>query len=201
MHIRVRPRTLLIDARLLTRIYINSRNRFIPADNNVGFQAGKAFVAHNIANLISDGDLNVKYYRICGETPDFQAHHCLQPLKLWRNQSSNAFCWLKYPEPIAIGYLRRLPLLRDGDSTQARMMIYSKWTYLIQRDWDVQEPYQKYCCSRELRKTPLFHVHGWVFNRQNGLLRDTHVKFEAIIEGSERVYRLLLIYTPNPKVR
>ena len=161
----------------------------------MGLEAGEVFVHRNIANLVPNVDLNVmsvvnyavkhlqvKHIIVCGHYNCGGVKAALTPADLGILNP-----WLRNIRDVYRLHEKELDQIKDEDARYNRLVelnVIESCKNII-KTAVVQQSYRD-------NQFPI--VHGMVFDLKDGLLKDLHVDFEAMLEDVMKIYRL----SPNP---
>ena len=172
-------------------LYIGCSDSRVPANNITGLDIGDLFVHRNLANVVSNSDLNiqsviqyavellqVKHIVVCGHYGCGGVHAAL------RQESYGLLDnWLRNIRDVYRNYYDDLELISDFEKKLDRLVelnVIEQCKNIIKTSY-VQKSYVQ-------KGFPT--VHGWIYNMKNGELVDMNVDFKKILEEVQRVYRL-----------
>ncbi|WP_372651503.1 carbonic anhydrase [Halobacteriovorax sp.] len=171
-------------------LYIGCSDSRVTAEELMGVSPGEAFVHRNVANMVSNIDLNVqtvlnyavnqlevKHVVVCG-------HYGCGGIKAAMESKDLGILnpWLRNIRDV---YRIHKSTLDKIDSEEER---YKKLVEL-----NVQEQcinLIKTACVQQASKSRDIKVHGWVFDMSTGELIDLKINFEEILKGIMEIYHL-----------
>lgn len=172
-------------------LYIGCSDSRVPANEIMGLEPGDVFVHRNIANIVNSIDLNaqsviqyavehleVKYIIVCGHYGCGGVKAAMQPKDLGLLNP-----WLRNIRDVF--RIHRKELLAIGNEQE-------RYDRLI--ELNISEQVINVSKMAIVQKS--FHqkgfptVHGWVYDLQNGLLKDLGINFEEVLAKIEEIYRL-----------
>jgi len=157
-------------------LWIGCSDSRVPANQITGLAPGEVFVHRNIANVVVHTDLNclsviqfavdflkVRHVILCGH------YGCSGVLAAMRRQRTGlSENWLRHVQDVADRHAEELQVMGDDDARHRR---------LCELNVRAQVHHVSQCTSvldAWARKQPLA-VHGWIYDLQDGLLRDLKV--------------------------
>jgi carbonic anhydrase len=197
-YLSVFPASQLTSHRNLTDDrYIGCSDSRVPANQIMGLGPGEVFTTRNIANLVPNTDLSVmsvinyavrhlrvKHIVVCGHYGCGGIKAAMTPADLgilnpWLRNIRDVYR-LHEAELDAVPEDKRYDRLVELNVVeQCRNVIKTA---------AVQQSYEK-------EGFPI--VHGWVFDIQDGLLRDLEVDFEKMLKGIKKLYNLSTAEEPK----
>ncbi len=171
-------------------LYIGCSDSRVTAEELMGIQPGEAFVHRNIANMVSNIDLNVQtvlnyavnqlevqHIVVCG-------HYGCGGIKAAMESKDLGILnpWLRNIRDV---YRLHKTTLNSIESEPER---YKKLVEL-----NVQEQcinLIKTACVQQASNSRDIKVHGWVFDMETGKLVDLEINFEEILKGIMEIYHL-----------
>jgi carbonic anhydrase len=171
-------------------LYVGCSDSRVTAEELMGAEPGEIFVHRNIANVISNSDLNamsvinyavthlkVKDIIVCG-------HYYCGGIKAAMSSSDLGILnpWLRNIRDVYRLHKNELNSIKDEDERYKRLVelnVQEQCVNII-KTAEVQIAYK----SRQLR------VHGWVFDIKTGKLIDLKINFPRILENIREIYRL-----------
>jgi carbonic anhydrase len=171
-------------------LYVGCSDSRVTAEELMGAAPGEIFVHRNIANVISNSDLNamavinyavthlkVKDIIVCG-------HYYCGGIKAAMSSSDLGILnpWLRNIRDVYRLHKNELNSIKDEDERYKRLVelnVQEQCVNII-KTAEVQIAYK----SRELK------VHGWVFDIKTGKLIDLKINFPRILENIREIYRL-----------
>ncbi|PIK13631.1 carbonic anhydrase [Halobacteriovorax sp. JY17] len=171
-------------------LYIGCSDSRVTAEELMGIQPGEAFVHRNIANMVSNIDLNVQtvlnyavnqlevqHIVVCG-------HYGCGGIKAAMESKDLGILnpWLRNIRDV---YRLHKTTLNAIESEPER---YKKLVEL-----NVQEQcinLIKTACVQQASNSRDIKVHGWVFDMKTGKLVDLEINFEEILKGIMEIYHL-----------
>ncbi|SDC28810.1 carbonic anhydrase [Williamwhitmania taraxaci] len=172
-------------------LYIGCSDSRVPANKITGLEIGDLFVHRNIANIVSNNDLNVqsiiqyaveqlnvKHIVVCG-------HYGCGGVQAALKQESFGLLdnWLRNIRDVyRMHYceLEKLPNIDVKINRLVELNVVEQCKNIIKTSY-VQKSYIQ-------KGYPT--VHGWIYNMQNGELVDMDIDFKTILADVQRVYRL-----------
>jgi len=172
-------------------LYIGCSDSRVPANKITGLDIGDLFVHRNIANIVSNNDLNVqsviqyavehlgvKHIVVCG-------HYGCGGVQAALKQESFGLLdnWLRNIRDVYRMHYSELEKQPNIDAKMNRLVelnVVEQCRNIIKTSY-VQKSYIQ-------KGYPT--VHGWIYNMQNGELVDMKIDFKAILADIQRVYRL-----------
>ncbi len=171
--------------------FIGCSDSRVPANTITGLDIGDLFVHRNIANIVSNNDLNmmasiqfaveqlkVKHIVVCG-------HYGCGGVKSAMKQKSFGLLdsWLKNVRDVYRLHFDELELKNNEEEKYNRLVelnILEQAENVIKTSY-VQKSYIKNSFPR---------VHAWVYNMKTGELNDLDIDFEKILKKVQLVYKL-----------
>ena len=172
-------------------LYIGCSDSRVPADEITGLDMGDLFVHRNIANMVPNNDVNtmsilqyavevleVKHIVICGHYGCGGIKAAMQPHSYGVLDS-----WLRNIRDV---YRFHKLELDNYDEEEAKMdrlaeLNVEEQCMNVIKNASIQEAY--------IRKG-IPHVHGWVYDMRNGILKDLEVNFEGMLKKVQEIYNL-----------
>lgn len=171
--------------------YIGCSDSRVPANEIMGLDAGEVFVHRNIANLVPTVDLNVmsvinyavrhlhvKHIVVCGHYNCGGVKAALTPTDLGILNP-----WLRNIRDVYRLHERELDEIKDDTARFNRLV-----------ELNVLESCRNIVKTAAIQQSYQGHgypvVHGWVFDLKDGLLKDLHVDFEAMLSDVKKIYSL-----------
>ncbi|WP_224488445.1 carbonic anhydrase [Robertkochia flava] len=171
-------------------LYIGCSDSRVTAEELMGLEPGEVFVHRNIANVVSNIDLNamsvieyavnhlkVNHVVICGHTSCGGVKAAMQSADLGLLNP-----WLRNIRDVFRLHKEELNAIQDEELRYDRLVelnVQEQCVNLI-KTAAVQKAYKE----RGLK------VHGWVFDIHNGKLIDLKIDFEGILENIMEIYNL-----------
>lgn len=173
-------------------LWIGCADSRIPAEQITGLEPGEAFIHRNIANLVCNTDLNamgvinyavrhlgVKHIIVCG-------HYGCGGVKAAMTAKDLGLLnpWLRNIRDVYRLHEKELDAITDATTRCNRLVelnVEEQCRNVI-KTADVQQSYHK-------NKYPI--VHGWVFDFNNGLLKDLKIDFRAVLKDIQKIYNLV----------
>lgn len=172
-------------------LYIGCSDSRATAEELMGAEPGDVFVHRNIANIISNVDLNVmsvivyavnhlkvKHIVVCGHYFCGGVKAAMQPQDLGLLNP-----WLRNVRDVYRLHKEELNSIKDEEKRYMRLV-----------ELNVEEQCINVIKTAAVQKTflttgyPL--VHGWVFNVKNGELIDLKINFVEKLKGIQEIYNL-----------
>jgi carbonic anhydrase len=172
-------------------LYIGCSDSRVTAEEMMGVQPGEVFVHRNIANIISNTDLNamgvinfavahlhVKHIVVCGHTLCGGVRAAMQPLDLGILNP-----WLRNIRDVYRLHRKELNAIENEENRYDRLV-----------ELNVEEQCINVMKTAVVQKTYLSTgyplVHGWVFNVRSGELIDLKFDFKKKLEDIQEIYNL-----------
>lgn len=172
-------------------LYIGCSDSRVTAEDLMGLQAGEVFVHRNIANVISNSDLNVmsvinyavailqvKHIVVCGHYQCGGVKAAMRPEDLGILNP-----WLRNIRDVYRLHRRELKGIPDDEQRYNRLV-----------ELNVEEQCINVIKTAVVQKTYLQQgyptVHGWVFDIKTGELRDLKLDFPKILKDIQEIYDL-----------
>jgi len=172
-------------------LYIGCSDSRVTAEELMGLQPGEVFVHRNIANLISNSDLNVmsvinyavahlqvKHIVVCGH------YYCGGVKAAMQSQDLGILNpWLRNIRDVYRLHKEELDTLQDEDQQYKRLVELNveEQCFNVLKTAVVQKAYLN-------KGYPL--LHGWVFNVKTGELIDIEFDFQQKLKDIQEVYNL-----------
>ena len=172
-------------------LYIGCSDSRVPAETITGFDVGDLFVHRNIANLVSNNDLNtmstiqyavehlkVKHIIVCG-------HYGCGGVKSAMQQESYGLLdsWLKNIRDVYRHHYTELKQIENDDEKYDRLVELN----VIEQAENV---IKTSCVQKSYIKNGFPTVHGWVYDMKIGKLNDLDIDFDEILKKVQLVYKL-----------
>lgn len=172
-------------------LYIGCSDSRVPANVITGLDIGDLFVHRNIANVISNSDMNamsviqfavevlkVKHIVVCG-------HYGCGGVKASMTNISYGLLdnWLRNIRDVYRLHESELKNIKDEEKRYDRLVelnVIEQCTNVIKTAY-LQKSYLK-------NKYPV--VHGWVYDMKSGYLKDLKIDFENILNKVRELYNL-----------
>jgi carbonic anhydrase len=172
-------------------LYIGCSDSRVPADKITGLDIGDIFVHRNIANIISNIDLNilsvlqyaidildVKHIVVCG-------HYGCGGIKAAMQQKSYGLLdnWLREVRDVYRHYETELNEIENTEQRYDRLVelnVIEQCMNIIATSY-LQKSYIE-------KKYPV--VHGWVYDMRTGKLIDLDIDFIKLLHQVQKIYNL-----------
>ena len=181
-------------------LWIGCSDSRVPANEITGTAPGEVFVHRNIANMVVHTDMNmlsvldyavnvleVKHVIVCGH------YGCGGVLAAMGNKQIGLIDnWIRHIKDVYRMHIDELDLITDLKAKQDRFVELNiiEQVYDLGKTSIIQNAWQK-------RGEP--HVHGWVYDVGNGIIKDLNVSMNST-EDMPDVYRFeKSTYTPVKK--
>jgi carbonic anhydrase len=179
-------------------LYIGCSDSRVTAEDLMGLQPGEVFVHRNIANLISNTDLNVmsvinyavdylqvKHIVVCGH------YFCGGVKAAMQSQDMGILNpWLRNIRDVYRLHKAALDVIQDEDQRYIRLV-----------ELNVEEQCINVLKTAVVQKAYLSNgiplVHGWVFNVKTGELIDLEFDFQQKLKDIQEIYNLGTIIPPK----
>ncbi len=172
-------------------LYIGCSDSRVPANVITGLDVGDIFVHRNIANVISNSDMNamsviqyaievleVKHIVVCGH------YGCGGVRTSMMNKSFGLLDnWLRNVRDVYRLYEKELKKIKDENKRYDRLVefnVIEQCNNIIKTSY-LQKSYMK-------NKYPV--VHGWVYDMRSGYLKDLNIDFEKLLTKVKKIYNL-----------
>lgn len=161
-------------------LWIGCSDSRVPANEITGTQPGEMFVHRNIANMVVHTDMNllsvlsyavevlkVKHIIVCGH------YGCGGVLAAMGNKQYGLIDnWLRHIKDVYRYHHEELDLIQDAEQKGRRFVELNVIeqvhdlgkTSIVQNAWERGQP---------------LHIHGWVYDLQDGLIKDLDVTFKC----------------------
>jgi carbonic anhydrase len=172
-------------------LYIGCSDSRVPANRITGLDIGDLFVHRNIANVVSNTDLNiqsviqyaveilkVKHIVVCGHYGCGGVHAAIQQESFGLLDN-----WLRNIRDVYRFHYNELEQISDEEEKLRRLVelnVIEQSINVIKTSY-VQASYLK---------NGFPTVHGWVYNMSNGQLNDLNINFEKTLGEIQKVYKL-----------
>lgn len=172
-------------------LYIGCSDSRVPANIITGLEIGDLFVHRNIANVVSNNDMNVmsviqyaveqlkvKHIIVCG-------HYGCGGVKSAMEQKSFGLLdgWLRNIRDVYRYHYHDLSLITDENARFDKLV-----------EMNVREQVENVIKTSFVQKSYIRNsyplVHGWVYDMRNGQLIDLDIDYDAIIKEVQKVYKL-----------
>jgi carbonic anhydrase len=172
-------------------LYIGCSDSRVPANEIMGLEVGELFVHRNIANLVSNTDLNVmavieyavkylsvKHIVVCGHYNCGGVKAAMTPMDMGILNP-----WLRNIRDVYRLHFDELDAIQNETERYNRLVelnVLEQATNVI-KTAVVQQSYLD-------NNYPI--VHGWVFDLHTGVLKDLEIDFESILHQIQKIYNL-----------
>ena len=172
-------------------LWIGCSDSRVPAEEITGTNPGEIFVHRNIANMVINTDLNllsvlsyaveylkVKHIIVCGH------YGCGGVLAAMSNKQFGIIDnWLRDIKDVYRMHAEELDAISSEKDRADRLVELNVMeqvhdlckTYIVQNAWQREQP---------------LHIHGWVYNMKNGLIKDLDVTFRSSKDLHHAVYQV-----------
>lgn len=172
-------------------LYIGCSDSRVPANIITGLEIGDLFVHRNIANVVSNNDMNVmsviqyaveqlkvKHIIVCG-------HYGCGGVKSAMEQKSFGLLdsWLRNIRDVYRHHYNDLTLITDENKR------YDKLVEMNVRE-QVENVIKTSYVQKSYIKNGFPTVHGWVYDMRNGKLIDLDIDFDATVKEVQKVYKI-----------
>lgn len=172
-------------------LWVGCSDSRIPAEQITGLEAGEAFVHRNIANMVISTDLNVmsvinyavnhlkvKHIVVCGHYGCGGVKAAMTPKDMGLLNP-----WLRNIRDVYRIYEKELDAITDGHQRYNRLVELNviEQCRNILKTADVQH-------SFETNRFPI--IHGWVFNFEDGSIKDLQVDMKQMLANIQKIYNL-----------
>jgi carbonic anhydrase len=172
-------------------LYIGCSDSRVTAEDLMGAQPGEVFVHRNIANMVSNTDLNVQtvinfavrhlevnHIVVCG-------HYYCGGVKAAMQSADMGILnpWLRNVRDVYRLHQEELDAIKDEETRYKRLI-----------ELNVQEQcinVIKTAAVQKANKERNLRVHGWVFDIHSGKLIDLKIDFDSILENIMKIYRIV----------
>ena len=172
-------------------LFIGCSDSRVPASEVMGLGPGDVFVHRNVANLVVGTDINaqsvieyavalldVAHIIVCGHYGCGGVAAAMKALDLGLLNG-----WLREVRDVYRLYQEELDAIEDEDARYRRLV-----------ELNIQEQCVNVIKTAAVQKTymrtghPI--VHGWVYDLNDGLLKDLEIPFDEILGRIQEIYRL-----------
>jgi len=172
-------------------LYIGCSDSRVPANTITGLDVGDLFVHRNIANVVSNNDLNimsviqyavenlkVKHIVVCG-------HYGCGGVQAASQHKSYGLLdsWLKNIRDVHREYFDELEAITDEDEKFDRLV---ELNVIEQAANVIKSSYVQKSYNDDGFPT----VHGWVYNMKDGKLIDLNIDYKNIMKEVKKVYNI-----------
>ncbi|KAM0483744.1 hypothetical protein ACHAPX_002240 [Trichoderma viride] len=172
-------------------LWVGCSDSRIPAEQITGLEAGEAFVHRNIANMVISTDLNVmsvinyavnhlkvKHIVVCGHYGCGGVKAAMTPKDMGLLNP-----WLRNIRDVYRIYEKELDAITDNTQRYNRLVELNviEQCRNILKTADVQH-------SFETNRFPI--IHGWVFNFEDGSIKDLQVDMRQMLGNIQKIYNL-----------
>lgn len=172
-------------------LYIGCSDSRVPANTITGLDVGDIFVHRNIANVVSNNDMNimsviqyaveqlkVKHIIVCG-------HYGCGGVKSAMEQKSYGLLdsWLRNIRDVYRHNYQELSVITDEQCRYDRLVemnVKEQVENVIKTSY-VQKSYNSFGYPT---------VHGWVYDMKSGKLNDLNIDFKACLKEVQKVYKI-----------
>lgn len=172
-------------------LYIGCSDSRVSADQIMGVEPGEVFVHRNIANVVNSIDLNcmsvinyavvhlnVKYVVVCG-------HYNCGGVKAAMESKDLGLLnpWLRNIRDVYRHHQEELDSIKDNHARYNRLAELNVIEQAVNviKTAEVQQSY---------KTTGYPKVAGWIFDLNNGELKDLNIDFEGTLKEIKKVYNL-----------
>ncbi len=162
-------------------LWIGCSDSRVPANQITGTKSGEVFVHRNIANMVVHSDMNmlsvlsyavevlkVKHIIVCGH------YGCGGVLAAMGNKQFGLIDnWLRHIKDVYRLHYKELDALADKELRARRFVEVN----VIQQVYDLAKTS---IVQNAWRKKQPLHVHGWVYDVKDGLIKDLKVSFTGM---------------------
>ena len=172
-------------------LWIGCADSRVPANEIMGLDPGDVFVHRNVANIVTNTDMNVhaviqyavehlgvRHVVVCGHYGCGGVQAAMQPADLGQLNG-----WLREIRDVYRLHADELDAIANEKARYKRLVelnVQEQCINVIKTAF-VQKQYNR-------NGYPL--VHGWVFGLEDGILHDLHIPFRKILEKIQEIYRL-----------
>jgi len=172
-------------------LYIGCADSRVPANEIMGLDPGDVFVHRNVANVVSNIDMNVhaviqyavqhlgvRHVIVCGHYGCGGVAAAMQSADLGQLNG-----WLREIRDVYRLHAEELDAIADSEARYKRLVelnVEEQCTNVIKTSW-VQQSYRE-------KGSPI--VSGWCFSLSEGILHDLNIPFEDILERIRQIYHL-----------
>ncbi|MCA9687390.1 MAG: carbonic anhydrase [Myxococcales bacterium] len=172
-------------------LYIGCADSRIPANEIMGLEPGEVFVHRNVANLVPNLDVNstaamlyavehleVQHIIVCGHYGCGGIKAAMLPRDLGKLNP-----WLRNIRDVYRLHQDELDAIEDEQQR------YDRLAELNVQEQCINVIKTSFVQRSFLRKGfPI--VHGWIYNLEDGLLKDLNVDFRGILSQIQKIYRI-----------
>ena len=159
-------------------LWIGCSDSRVPAESITGTEPGEMFVHRNIANMVVHSDMNmlsvlsyavdvlkVKHIIVCGH------YGCGGVMAAMKNQQFGLIDnWLRHIKDVYRYHHAELDAIKD-DTLRARRFVE------VNVQEQVHDLGKTSIVQNAWKRGQLLHLHGWVYDIQDGLINDLGVNF------------------------
>jgi len=172
-------------------LYIGCADSRVPANVITGLDIGDLFVHRNIANVVSNNDLNilsilqysieilkVEHIVVCGHYGCGGVHAAMKKKSYGLIDN-----WLRNIRDVYRTHEDELNEITDYDQRVDRLVelnVFEQCINIIKTSY-LQKSYIE-------NKFPI--VHGWVYDMKNGMLKDLNINFLQLLKKTQEIYNL-----------
>ncbi|MBN2807736.1 MAG: carbonic anhydrase [Prolixibacteraceae bacterium] len=172
-------------------LYIGCSDSRVPANTITGLDVGDLFVHRNIANVVSNNDMNimsviqyaveelkVKHIIVCG-------HYGCGGVKSAMEQKSYGLLdsWLRNIRDVYRHNYQELSVITDENTRYDRLV---EMNVMEQVENVIKTSY----VQKSYNKNGFPTVHGWVYDMKSGKLIDLDINFESCLKEVQKVYKI-----------
>jgi carbonic anhydrase len=172
-------------------LYIGCSDSRVPANTITGLDVGDLFVHRNIANVVSNNDMNimsviqyaveelkVKHIIVCG-------HYGCGGVKSAMEQKSYGLLdsWLRNIRDVYRHNYHELSVITDEKTR------FDKLVEMNVRE-QVENVIKTSYVQKSYNKNGFPTVHGWVYDMKSGKLNDLDINFESCLKEVQKVYKI-----------
>lgn len=172
-------------------LFIGCSDSRVHANEIMGLQPGEVFVHRNIANMVVNSDLNilsvinyaveylkVKYIIVCGHYGCGGIKAAMEPRDMGILNP-----WLRNIRDVYRLHEKELDSITDKEACHKRLVELNTYEQCLNiiKTAEVQKSYLE---------NGFPHVAGWVYDLNNGILKDLNINFEESLNKIRKIYDL-----------
>jgi len=172
-------------------LYIGCSDSRVPANEITGLELGDLFVHRNIANIVAHNDMNmmailqyavevlkVEHVVVCGHYGCGGIQAAMQPHSFGLLDN-----WLRNIRDVYRFHKLELENIKETEQKMNRLaeINVEEQCMNVIKNASIQKSYLKY--GRPL-------IHGWIYDMENGYLKDLDIHFDDMLEKVQETYNL-----------
>ena len=172
-------------------LWIGCADSRVPANEIMGLDPGDVFVHRNVANIVTNTDMNVhaviqyavenlgvRHVVVCGHYGCGGVQAAMQAADLGQLNG-----WLREIRDVYRLHAEELNAIDNETARYKRLVelnVQEQCINVIKTAW----------VQKQFNRNGYPVVHGWVFGLDDGILHDLHIPFRKILEKIQEIYRL-----------